>query len=84
MKRIKNVIVAHKPLDSEKEYKLVTRGYHLYALPTARRRVRVLVDWALTAAAAPDSVAFGLVPRQAALAESVEQDQTEVPSRSPA
>ncbi len=29
--------------------KVITRGYHLYALPTASRRLRVLADWALTA-----------------------------------
>ena len=60
--------------------KLVTRGYHLYALPSGRRRLRVLADWAL-ATAEPDSVAFGLVPQQAALATTVERDQTNLPGQ---
>lgn len=60
--------------------KLVTRAYHLYALPSGRRRIRVLTDWAL-ATGEPDSVAFGLVPQQDALVETVEQDQSAVASR---
>jgi NADH dehydrogenase len=39
---------------------LVTRGYHLYALPTAKRRLTVLTDWAL-AGKHPNDVRFGLL-----------------------
>ena len=46
--------------------KLVTRGYHLYALPTATRRVRVALDWML-AGKHPDDVSLGLPGGQAAL-----------------
>lgn len=46
--------------------KLITRGYHLYALPTGKRRARVALDWAL-AGNHPDDVALGLPAGQAAL-----------------
>ncbi len=46
--------------------KLITRGYHLYALPTGKRRIRVALDWAL-AGNHPDDVALGLPTGQAAL-----------------
>lgn len=46
--------------------KLVTRGYHLDALPTGKRRLRVALDWAL-AGSHPDDVALGLPAGQAAL-----------------
>ncbi len=46
--------------------KLVTRGYHLYSLPTGKRRLRVALDWAL-AGSHPDDVALGLPAGQAAL-----------------
>ena len=46
--------------------KLVTRGYHLYALPTVKRRIRVAVDWAL-AGSRPDDVSLGLPSGPAAL-----------------
>lgn len=39
--------------------KVVTRAYHVYALPTNRRRLRTVVDWAL-AGRTPDDVSFGL------------------------
>jgi NADH dehydrogenase len=45
--------------------KLVTRGYHLYAMPTVRRRARVAADWAL-AGPRPDDVTFGAVDRSEA------------------
>jgi len=46
--------------------KLVTRGYHLYALPTGKRRTRVALDWAL-AGSHPDDVCLGLPVGSAAL-----------------
>lgn len=51
--------------------KTVTRGYHLAAVPTIRRRLRVGTDWAL-AGHRPDDVAFGLVPEAEALARNAE------------
>jgi len=54
--------------------KLLALGYHLYALPTVRRRIRVAVDWAL-AGARPDDVSLGLVPGSAALIINAEDDQ---------
>lgn len=47
--------------------KITTKAYHLYALPTGRRRVRAVADWIL-AAGRPDNVALGLVPSGDALA----------------
>ena len=47
--------------------KCVTRAYHLYALPTLRRRLRVSLDWALAGRGA-DDVSFGLIPLRNALA----------------
>jgi len=52
--------------------KVVTRAYHLYALPTARRRIRVAADWALAAGHAPDDVSLGMLPEQAALVTQAE------------
>ena len=51
--------------------KVVTRGYHLYALPTAERRLRVSVDWAL-AGGRPDDVSLGVLPEQAGLVTQAE------------
>jgi len=45
--------------------KLVTLGYHLYALPTINRRLRVGLDWA-SAGRRPDDVSMG-IPASAAL-----------------
>ncbi|MGI8713159.1 MAG: NAD(P)/FAD-dependent oxidoreductase [Solirubrobacteraceae bacterium] len=45
--------------------KLITLGYHLYALPTFNRRLRVGLDWAL-AGRRPDDVSLG-TPVSAAL-----------------
>lgn len=47
--------------------KVVARGYHVYALPTGRRRVRAVLDWA-TAGSQPNDVSFGLLERPGALA----------------
>jgi NADH dehydrogenase len=47
--------------------KAVTRGYHVYALPTARRRLTALTGWAL-AGRRPDDVSFGLLDLEQALA----------------
>lgn len=52
--------------------KLVTRGYHLYALPSLNRRTRVVLDWALAARNPPDDIAFGLVPPADALITAAE------------
>jgi NADH dehydrogenase len=38
---------------------LVTRGYHLYAMPLASRRIRVLADWTLALFFRRDVVAYG-------------------------
>jgi NADH:ubiquinone reductase (H+-translocating) len=54
--------------------KVVTRGYHLYALPTARRRIRVGLDWALAAGHAPDDVSLGMMPERAALVTQAEHE----------
>jgi NADH dehydrogenase len=41
--------------------KLVTRGYHLYALPAASNRVRVAADWAFQAVLPPDETQLSVV-----------------------
>ena len=51
--------------------KFVTRGYHLFALPTVKRRLSVLTGWAL-AGSRPNDVTFGLVQRNRALAAQSE------------
>lgn len=53
--------------------KVVTRGYHLYALPTASRRVRVAIDWVL-AGRRPDDVSLGLPAGQSALITHAEDN----------
>jgi NADH dehydrogenase len=45
--------------------KTVTKGYHLYALPTIGNRLRVLVDWTLNLLTANQNVQLGLVPQEA-------------------
>ena len=55
--------------------KLVTRGYHLYALPSFERRLRVAVEWAFAARNVTDSVAFGLVSPENALITRAEGHQ---------
>jgi NADH dehydrogenase len=47
--------------------KVVARGYHLYALPSLRRRLSVLSAWAV-AGKRPNDVSFGLLGLQQALA----------------
>lgn len=47
--------------------KIVARGYHIYALPTLRRRLRALAGWAL-AGRVGDDVAFGWLPSPSVLA----------------
>jgi NADH dehydrogenase len=46
--------------------KIVTRAYHLYALPTLKRRLSVLSGWTL-AGKRPNDVSFGLVSLSQAL-----------------
>ena len=53
--------------------KVVTRGYHLYALPTAKRRVRVAIDWAL-AGRRPDDVSLGIPAGRSALITHAEDN----------
>lgn len=53
--------------------KLVTVGYHWYALPTAKRRARLLSDW-LLAGRHPDDVSLGLVARDQADAARAEHE----------
>lgn len=57
--------------------KVVARGYHLYALPTVERRTRVALDWMMDAATRPDNIAFGLVPKHAALVTTAETGDNE-------
>ena len=52
--------------------KLVARGYHLFALPTLNRRLRVAIDWAFAAAGPADDVALGLLSLEDALAADAE------------
>ena len=51
--------------------KLVARGYHLYALPTGKRRLRVAIDW-LIAGTHPDDVSLGMLERGEALVTQAE------------
>ena len=60
--------------------KVVTRGYHLYALPTGNRRARVAMDWLLTAGSASDDVSFGLLPAESALITHAETHSEGRPS----
>jgi NADH dehydrogenase len=46
--------------------KLVTKGYHLYALPAAANRLRVSADWALNMVSRPIAAQLGLVDPAAA------------------
>jgi NADH dehydrogenase len=58
--------------------KAITLGYHLFALPTGKRRIRVAVDWAL-GGKRPDDVSVRLVPGPAALITNAEIDQKSGP-----
>ncbi len=49
--------------------KLVTRSYHLTALPTMRRRLRAIAGWAL-AGRTPDDVSLGLPMASSVLARA--------------
>jgi NADH dehydrogenase len=42
----------------------ITRGYHLLALPTNRKRLRVATDWLLDAVSPPQLVQLGFVPHE--------------------
>jgi NADH dehydrogenase len=53
--------------------KAITLGYHLFALPTGKRRLRVAVDWAI-GGKRPDDVSLRLVPGPAALITKAEMD----------
>ena len=57
--------------------KAVTLGYHLFALPTGKRRIRVAVDWAI-AGRQPDDVSLRSLPKAAALIAQAETDQPAV------
>jgi NADH dehydrogenase len=46
--------------------KVVTKAYHLYALPGAANRLRVAADWALNLVSRPIAAQLGLVDRAAA------------------
>ncbi|RBY80633.1 NAD(P)/FAD-dependent oxidoreductase [Geodermatophilus sp. TF02-6] len=55
--------------------KAVARGYHLYALPAAANRVRVAVDWLLSAALPTQDVQVGAIPPEAALVATAQQTE---------
>ena len=46
--------------------KVVTKAYHLYALPAAGNRLRVAADWALNLVSPPIAAQLGLVGPAAA------------------
>jgi NADH dehydrogenase len=46
--------------------KVVTKGYHLFALPSAANRLRVGADWATNLVSRPIAAQLGLVPPDAA------------------
>jgi NADH dehydrogenase len=49
--------------------KVVTRGYHLYALPAAANRVRVAADWLFQTVLPPESTQLSVIrPEDARLA----------------
>ena len=56
--------------------KIATRGYHLYVLPTVRRRVRVALDWMLSGKHS-DDVSFGLLSREIGLAQFEASDHSQ-------
>jgi NADH dehydrogenase len=62
--------------------KIATRGYHLYVLPTVRRRVRVALDWMLSGKQ-PDDVSLGLLSREIGLAqfEAADHSQREMENK---
>jgi NADH dehydrogenase len=52
--------------------KIVTKGYHLYALPAAANRLRVAVDWAINLISRPIATQLGLVDPAAARLDTEE------------
>jgi NADH:ubiquinone reductase (H+-translocating) len=46
--------------------KVVTKGYHLFALPAAANRLRVAADWAVNLVSRPTAAQLGLVDPAAA------------------
>ncbi|HKC28424.1 MAG TPA: hypothetical protein VKB75_10465 [Jatrophihabitans sp.] len=63
--------------------KVVTRGYHLYALPSTPKRVRVAVDWLFQTILPPDSTQLSTVrPDDAriAVAQGLQPPQPPVPA----
>ncbi len=53
---------------------VVDLGYHLFALPTVKRRIRVATDWVI-AGKPPDDVSLRLLPETAALITNAEIDR---------
>ena len=45
--------------------KIVTKGYHLYALPAAANRLRVAADWVVNLTSRPIAAQLGTIPRVA-------------------
>ncbi|GAB2814096.1 NAD(P)/FAD-dependent oxidoreductase [Actinocorallia aurea] len=58
---------------------LVTRGYHLLALPTAAARARVAANWALHAVAGDDFVRTGLLDGRPTTLHALEPDDGHLP-----
>ena len=55
--------------------KVVTRGYHLYALPATANRLRVATDWLWAALLPPESTQLSVVrPEDARLASAQATD----------
>jgi NADH:ubiquinone reductase (H+-translocating) len=52
--------------------KLVTKGYHLYALPATTNRLRVGADWLINLVSRPIGAQLGLVSPEAARLDSAE------------
>jgi NADH dehydrogenase len=57
--------------------KLVTKAYHLYALPAAGNRLRVAADWALNLVSRPIAAQLGLVDQVAARLATEHRVRTE-------
>ena len=54
--------------------KIVTKGYHLYALPAAANRLRVAADWAVNLISRPVAAQLGLVDPAAARLDAEQLD----------
>lgn len=61
--------------------KAITRGYHLAALPTGRRRLRAVTGW-LPAGRTPDDVSFGLPMSTSVMASAEHPAATQTPTSS--